>query len=156
MQSVKRTRILCYLAHPVTLYGSEEQVHAIESLEREGYGVVNPDGIAHQEGYRARGMEHFTDLVSRCGALAFLMFPGGGIGAGVGKEIDAAKVAGLPVLAYVPSDGIWRDVSGLDLRPYLSVEETRAMIAAIRANGAPMTRRIQHRNADPASTGENK
>lgn len=118
----------CYLAHPVSCYGTKEQAEAIESLEQAGFRVVNPDSSEHQDGYRARGMEYFTDLVATCQALAFLRFPNGSIGAGVGKEIDAAKAAGIPVFGHEPHDRVWRDVSGLDLRPYLSVDETRAAL----------------------------
>lgn len=78
----------------------------------------------HEENYRKFGMGYFVDIVGRCDAVAFIRFPDGAVGAGVGKEIASCKGPILDVTYgfMVPSDR--------DAGPVLSVEETRARIAA--------------------------
>lgn len=91
---------LCYFAHPISEYGTAKQKKAIAFIKRMGFSVLNPDTIAHQVGYKAagvKGMDYFVNLVKKCNALAFLRFPDGTIGAGVGLEIKTAFDTGLPV-----------------------------------------------------------
>jgi hypothetical protein len=119
-----------YFAHPITDYGGPRQSTAIGMLERYGHVVENPDQPHHQVGYKLGGMDYFMRIVEGCDALAYLRFPDGSIGAGVGKEILAAQLAGIQVydIGYgelTPDD---------DPRPVLTVEETRALIAEIRGN----------------------
>lgn len=118
-----------YFAHPVTDYGGPRQAAAIVMLERSGYVVENPDQPNHQAGYKLGGMDYFMRIVEGCDALAYLRFPDGSIGAGVGKEILAAQLAGIPVydIGYgelTPDD---------DPAPVLSVDETRALLAELRS-----------------------
>lgn len=121
----------CYLAHPVTDYGgSDRQRKAVAAIESRGWTVENPDKPWHQDGYKRAGMEYFTDLVGDCDALAFLRFPNGRIGAGVAKEIEAALRKGVPT--YDLSTLKFQPITGMPME-LMSVEETRAEIAAIRA-----------------------
>lgn len=119
-----------YFAHPVSDYGGPRQAAALAMLEAAGYTVENPDQPHHQVGYKLGGMDYFMRVVDGCAALAFMRFPDGTIGAGVGKEILAAQMAGIPVY----------DISGGSLvpdetpRPVLSIEATRATLTSIRAN----------------------
>lgn len=117
----------CYFAHPVTDYGgSTRQVESIDRLVAAGWSVVNPDHADHQAGYRDHGMQHFLDAVGTCDALAFLRFPNGDVGAGVGKEIEEALRLGLPV--YDVADGM-RPITA---RPaVLTVDDTRALIRSL-------------------------
>lgn len=116
----------CYLAHPVTDYGTQRQADAVALLEARGFCVENPDQPKHQDGYRVQGMSYFTDLVQGCGALAFLRFTGGAIGAGVAKEVQTALNLRLPV--YDVTDGRFEDFLGFALQRVLSVEQTRSKI----------------------------
>jgi hypothetical protein len=117
----------CYFAHPVTDYGgSTRQIESIDRLVAAGWSVVNPDHPDHQAGYRDHGMQHFLDAVGTCDALAFLRFPNGDVGAGVGKEIEEALRLGLPV--YDVADGM-RPITA---RPaVLTVDDTRALIRSL-------------------------
>jgi hypothetical protein len=101
-------------------------------IEAAGFEVENPDHPLHDAGYKLGGMDYFTDIVSRCAALAFMRFQDGSIGAGVGKEILAAQRAGIPIYDITEGSLVPNDAPC----PILTVEETRALIAEIRANAA--------------------
>jgi hypothetical protein len=120
----------CYLAHPITDYGgSFRQQRAIKAIGDRGGAVENPDMPWHQDGYKSHGMDYFLDVVRTCDILAFLPFPNGKIGAGVGKEIEAALTAGLTVF------DVTADFAPLTMMPpVLTVEETREEIARLRAS----------------------
>lgn len=116
-----------YLAHPVSDYGgTPRQVAASKLIEDAGHTVENPDQPIHQQAYKAHGMDHFIEVVEGCDALAFLRFADGSIGAGVGKEIEAALRAGIPV--YDASDGRLEPTGLMIPEGILSVEETRAKL----------------------------
>lgn len=121
-----------YFAHPITDYGTERQAAAVAYLS-EQWQVVNPDHPGHQAGYAADGMAYFERLAASCDLLAFMRFPDGSIGAGVGKEIDAAKRAGIRWIVEYFAGQIY-PVYG-DPTPVLSVEDTRAKIRQLRAAG---------------------
>lgn len=130
-----------YLAHPVTDYGTKRQADAIEALKtywreerpRQPLEIENPDQPHHQAGYDAQGMAYFKGVVESCWSLAFMRFPNGAIGAGMGREIRWALTSYGQV--YELFDG--RIYQVLDMpTPVLTVDETRALIAEIRANAA--------------------
>jgi hypothetical protein len=119
----------CYLAHPITEYGTARQLSAIKTIESFGWTVENPDQPHHDAAYKEQGMAYFTRLVDECDALAFLRFSPGEIGAGVGKEIAAALARDWPVFEIIGGT-----LAPVDALPeILSVEATRAMIAEWRA-----------------------
>ena len=118
-----------YLAHPVTDYGGQRQATAVAILEAAGYEVEIPDQPHHQTGYRLGGMDYFMRVVEGCNALAFLRFHDGSIGAGVGKEILAAQMAGIPVYDI----GYGELTPDSNPTPVLSVDDTRAKLASIRS-----------------------
>lgn len=119
-----------YLAHPITDYGgSERQVQAVAALIEAGFAVENPDQPHHQVGYAEMGMNYFANAVYSCDCLAFMRFPDGSIGAGVGKEIKWAMADGHPI--YEVFEGKVHKVDGLPT-PILSVEDTRATIKRLR------------------------
>lgn len=120
-----------YLAHPVTDYGSHRQARAIDFLRANGWQVENPDQPHHASAYRSHGMEHFTEVVADCDGLGFLRFPDGSIGAGVALEIETALRRGLFV--WDLSSGRLESVGTMMPAPILSVDETRTMIATLRA-----------------------
>lgn len=129
-----------YLAHPVAIYGTPYKAEIVERLRAAGWDVVDPDTPEHAEGYRARGMAHFCDVVAECDALAFEVMPGGGIGAGVAKEVLEAWVLGKPVYRIV-ADGFLeklerdRDATLL-LSEVLTIDQTRARIREVREAAA--------------------
>ena len=119
---------LCYLAHPISEYGSVKQAKAIALIKRAGWDVLNPDTTAHQQAYQSaggKGMDYFIKLVKKCNALAFMRFPDGHIGAGVGKEMLTAFEMGIPV--YEIDNGILVPTSKMP-KNILSVDETRERI----------------------------
>lgn len=118
-----------YFAHPVTDYGTERESEAVASIEAEGWIVENPNKPHHQQGYNEEGMTYFERLATSCGALVFMRFPNGAIGAGIGKEINAAQGAGRPV--YELFDGELHAAYGTPT-PILSVDATRALLAETR------------------------
>lgn len=123
---------LCYLAHPISEYGTAKQRKAIAMITRAGWNVLNPDTVTHQIGYKAagaRGMDYFVNLVKKCDALAFMPFPDGRIGAGVGKEMETAFDMGIPV--YEIDNGVLIPMNKMP-KNILSVEETRERIKKFR------------------------
>lgn len=118
-----------YLAHPVTDYGTQRQADAIAHLRKRRIEVENPDQPHHQEGYTARGMDYFKDVVAGCIGLVFLRFPNGSIGAGVGKEIQWALDGNKAVWEFFDGRLYWCADTPT---PILSVEDTRATIARYR------------------------
>lgn len=128
-----------YFAHPVTDYGGERQRSAIAALERywreersrQTLEIENPDQPHHQVGYAAHGMAYFKDLLKTCHSLAFMRFPNGAIGAGVGNEIKWALIGCLPV--YEIFEGHLYSIQDIPT-PILTVEETRSLIAEIRSD----------------------
>lgn len=115
-----------YFAHPVSDYGTARELDALAAIQREfpGWVIENPNTEAHAAAYRERGMEHFAEVVGSCQSLVAWPFEDGAMGAGVWKEIEAARANKIPVYVLrsriVPLVGTW-DV--------LSVEDTRARIA---------------------------
>jgi len=120
-----------YLAHPVTDYGSARQAQAIDLLRANGWKVENPDQPHHASAYLMYGMGHFKGVVNDCDGLAFLRFPDGSIGSGVATEIETALRRGLPV--WDISSGKLESVGTMMPFPLLSANETRAMIASLKA-----------------------
>lgn len=122
-----------YFAHPVTDYGTARQTQAIAGLVAHfadlgrPLQVENPDQPHHQAGYQAEGMAYFKRVVETCQALAFMRFPDGSIGAGVGKEIHWALTGNKWL--YEVFHGKVYQVQDMPT-PVLSVEETRALIRA--------------------------
>lgn len=126
-----------YFAHPITDYGSKRQADALTALEaywreerpRQPLEIENPDQPHHQAGYVARGMDYFKGIVESCWSLAFMRFPNGAIGAGMGREIKwAFNTCGR---VYELFDGRIYHVANMPT-PILTVEETRTLIAQLR------------------------
>lgn len=121
-----------YLAHPVAIYGTPYKAQLVERLQAEGWDVVDPDTPEHAAAYKARGMAHFSEVVAGCDALAFEGMPGGGIGAGVAKEVLEAWVLGKPVYRVVAGGMLWRLERNRDatmlLSEVLTIEETRSRL----------------------------
>jgi hypothetical protein len=108
-----------YLARPINLYKTPQDIRDIASLEKMGYEVVNPDKEALQERYKEEGMSVFIQAVRDCDLLAYRSFPDLSIGAGVKKEIDEAVALGLPVI----------ELPTITEKRVLSVEDTRAYLS---------------------------
>lgn len=121
-----------YLAHPVAIYGTPYKAKLVARLQAEGWDVVDPDTPEHAAAYKARGMQHFCEVVATCDALAFEGMPGGGIGAGVAKEVLEAWVLGKPVYRVIAGGALQRLERDRDatmlLCEVLTVEETRARL----------------------------
>lgn len=127
-----------FLALPVTQHGTADEATIIDRLGKD-WEVVSPNTPEHSEAYRAKGIEYFDDVVRSCDAIAFQHFPDGSMGAGIAKQVEVARQAGMQIFVVsVCGPGDQFLVTGevlqdADLGPVLTVEETRAKIAAIRA-----------------------
>lgn len=122
---------VCYFAHPITDYGTPRQSDALSAIKANGWTVENPDAPEHAEAYKSHGMHYFIELVGKCDCLCFMRFPDGEIGAGVAKEITAAFDAGKLVFEFIASHVPLQAVHAMPTA--LSVEDTRALIARLRA-----------------------
>lgn len=123
----------CYFAHHITDYDTPREAEAVRLLEQHGFTVVNPNGSEHDAAYKHQGMQYFLGMVATCDALAFQRFATGQVGAGVGKEIHVATAYSLPV--YEIADNALRQVDGATaVGDAMSVDETRALLRAIRAS----------------------
>lgn len=87
-----------YYAHPLSLYGSEQEKRDVALIESMGYECLNPNSVECDRGYQRYGMEYFIDLVKSCRVLFFRGFPDCTIPVGIGQEIDYARQAEIPVL----------------------------------------------------------
>ncbi len=121
-----RSPLHAYYAHGMHTYGTEQEARDVEMIRSLGFRCLNPNHKVHSEGYRKRGdMSYFEDLVISCQVVIFRPFSDGRIGAGVAKEIAAARKAGISVLEMPV-------LPQLKFRT-LSIEETRARIRESRA-----------------------
>lgn len=109
-----------YYAHNMLQYGSNIEAQDIETLEKLGFEVINPNHPDNEAEYFKRKKEQpgkeftvFTDLVKTCDFLAFRSIMGR-ISAGVGKEIKFAKEHNLPII----------EMPTITTDRFLTVEET--------------------------------
>lgn len=122
----------CYIATPVTDFGSEDQAAMITTVERWRYEVVRPDTAQHEAGYKKHGMQYFMQVVRNCDALAYMTFHLGALSAGVAQEILEAIIHGKTVYHYNRS---FNQLSEERRMPaiIMSIEETRDEIRRLRA-----------------------
>lgn len=93
-----------YYAHPISMYGCEQESDDIEFLKSLGLIVCNPAKIEKvvDPWESAERMEWFCNLVRKCDCLAFRSFVGGKIGSGVLHEISAMQCKGGFVFEIEP------------------------------------------------------
>lgn len=92
------SKLKCYYAHSVHLYGTKQEARDIALLELLGFEVVNPSDQIHQTMYPKEGMDYFVRLAKSCDICAFRAYPDGSIPAGVHKEIMAGVDSEMPIL----------------------------------------------------------
>lgn len=123
-----------YYAHCQAIYDTPQEKRDVETLEKLGFIVVNPNSPEHvdmvkkiknmPEKYSMEGieygrvMEYFTGLVNKCDILAFRALPDGAIPAGVAKEIEDARNENKPIIE-LPSSVLRRVISVDQTREYL-------------------------------------
>jgi len=98
-----------YYAHPISDYDTTHEQMVQRSMNLvlpafiAGYvpWIENPNLPIHQEGYAARGMDHFMDVIDGCDGCVFDSFPGGIIGSGVAMEVKRFLDQGKPVWRVV-------------------------------------------------------
>lgn len=86
-----------YLAHPMGTYGSDREQQAIELLTKAGHEVINPRERQYSQAC-GKHMARWVRLAAACEAIALLPFKDGRMGSGMKMELDAAVLAGLPVI----------------------------------------------------------
>ena len=112
---------LAYYARPMNIYHTPQEERDKMEIGKGGFIPIEIDKPAIQRVAVESGMDVFRAMVLSADALFFRGFADGSIGAGVGKEIEWAREAGLPVFE-LPSQTD---------RRVLSVEDTRAMLAEL-------------------------
>ena len=110
-----------YYAHPISLYNTKQEKRDLELLARmfPNATIYNPNCQESTDGYKAKGMAFFTELInSRMTSCVFRAFPDGSIPAGVATEVEAFRGTNKPVLE-IPSAVKQRG---------LNVDETREFL----------------------------
>lgn len=110
-----------YYARPLSLYGSPQEARDKAVIAALGFDPIEINKPEIQAAAKDRGMEPFQVLVEGASALFFRAFIDGSIGAGVAKEIEWARLAGIPVC----------ELPSRIARRALSVDETRATLAEL-------------------------
>lgn len=94
--------MLIYYAHPISMYGSNQEFLDITFLTFAGLRVVNPAKLSKFAESVDDRMEYFCSLVKKCDCLAFRSFDDFKIGAGVMKEIRTMDSKGGMVIELRP------------------------------------------------------
>lgn len=118
-----------YFAHPINTYNTKLERFLLAKIAERfpEYEIVNPNAPEHYAGYKARGMDYFTqDVLRGCKVCVFLAFRDGKIGRGVFTEVMTIVWCHLRALEIEP-DGVIKDWTP-DYSRRLTVEETRARI----------------------------
>ena len=111
--------MILYYAHSLHIYNTPQEERDVQFLENLGFEVNNPNQPHHQDGYRVKGMDYFTeDILPGCDVCAFRAYPDMNIPAGVGKEINAFVKMEKPVFEIPTFYG----------RHWLTVEATRLFL----------------------------
>jgi hypothetical protein len=87
-----------YYAHCIAIYGTPQEDRDVATLRALGLEVFTPNSEECARGYQALGMEFFRDLVAKQDVFAFRAMPDGSIPAGVGRELEWAKLYGKPII----------------------------------------------------------
>ncbi len=83
-----RRSLTCYYAHPMSSYGTPQEIEDIQLLETLGFKVINPNDPEYKSN---KNMEFFRKLAAGADAVAFRALPDGKISPGVAYELKAAK-----------------------------------------------------------------
>jgi hypothetical protein len=123
-----------YYAHAIPDYGTEFEAEVLNMMAGMGMEPLNPGNPKHQQTCLRNCMSYWIGLVRQCDALVYTRYRGK-VTAGVGKEVDAALDAGLPVYLILPVGSGRNDWHVIRTETYperLTVEETRMLIRAER------------------------
>lgn len=104
-------KLKCYYAHTMLSYNSTIEQKDVETLEKLGFEVVNPNQEIHQRGCKEYGikngndkiMDYFKNLVVKCDVFAFRTFPDGKIPSGIAAELSAAYLYAIPIIEFPSS-----------------------------------------------------
>lgn len=110
-----------YYAHCLAIYNTKQEERDLETLNRLGFQVLNPNKPEYSQLYQEKGMKVFEELAKSCDLVAFRGLPDGSIPAGIAKEIKAAQEANKPVI----------ELPSCVLRRELDVEQTREYLKEI-------------------------
>lgn len=108
-------KLLCYYAHTMLSYNSTIEQKDIETLEKLGFDVLNPNQECVQKECSAYGvkygsdrvMEYFKKLIGSCDLIAFRSNPDGNILSGVAYELQYAKELEIPIIE-LPNSLVYR------------------------------------------------
>lgn len=113
-----KTKSYAYYAHCMALYNTPQESRDIETIEKLGFEVINPNAEKHKNKIKGLPgtyvMQYFCDIVKECEVLFFRALPDLSISAGVATEIKTAREYGRIVI----------ELPTLFSRKTLSIEET--------------------------------
>lgn len=110
-----------YYAHCLAIYNTKQEERDLETIERLGFEVLNPNKPEYSQLYKTQGMKVFEELASSCDVVVFRGLPDGSLPAGIAKEVKAAKEANKPII----------ELPSCLERRILTVEETREYLKEI-------------------------
>lgn len=120
-----------YYAHCMAIYNTPQEARDIETLERLGLTVVNPNKPWHdcmvkalkarEDGTSVPYMAYFGELVRNCDVFAFRALPGGAMPGGIAKELDYARKYEKPII----------ELPTFALRSTLTIDQSREYLKEV-------------------------
>ena len=111
------SKLKCYYAHTMLSYGSTIEKKDIETLEKLGFEVLNPNQEWIQEEVkqyieengRDKTMDYFKKLIDTCEVVAFRANPDGNILSGIAFELKYSAEKSKPIIELPSSmfDRMW-------------------------------------------------
>lgn len=146
MKLYKPSEMRVYYAHPMSWYGTNLEQKDLGFLQSKFRSVLNPGAPeieAMVEQWKRQGLDvmgTFAKMIhEQADAVAFRTFKDGRLGAGVGREVFEAKIAGLHIdriiggykrYSYDKDETLWL-VPGDSMsimHQLLTIEETRRRV----------------------------
>lgn len=94
-------KLICYYAHCILIYNTQEEVDDLFLLNEMGFEIINPNNPEIEEGYKKDDnidrMAYFKQFIDKCDIIIFKSF-NNQITSGVAYEIEYAAKIGKPIL----------------------------------------------------------
>lgn len=102
LQNNERGRLVCYYAHPMPTYNTQQEIDDIMLLDEMGFKVISPNSPEIEENYKKDThidrMAFFKQFIDKCDVVVFRSFINGLITSGVVYELEYATKIGKPIL----------------------------------------------------------
>lgn len=102
-----KKKLVCYYAHTMLSYNSVIEEKDIQTLQKLGFEVINPNQPSFQKGCKEyvlkqgsdKVMDYFREYIrENCDIVAFRSNPDGSILSGVSAELEEALILNLPII----------------------------------------------------------